>query len=479
MAKNHYVSQLIIKRFAPNVTTFDAQSKRIIENRKAHKIFYKNDIYDGDIEEKLAYELEQPFARLLDTKILNKSNIVLTRRELNLLKQFLLLDSVRTYTPENFVKALKNFKKNTGRYLDFHGDVFEDAVRKLPSTLDLSLSDRDIQMRAMRLFLDCQDAEELIAHPYATQELYCWAMVNYGSYVAFWDSAETQEFILTSTGMVSEYEPSHTIFEGLDLSKFSYLLDKVRGAKEENFLNYARLLSFNQIMYENFNIFNLSSTRCMVLIHPFFRLYNDFQGWMNGVEIKVEKPDVWPTCFENVKLVYPPQNKYKNPILGLSLEDVFEYCPQRLTEWETIYLNSLILSQTYEVIGFNDITKVVDSLSFFNLLNSLNDRELLNELRGIEAFERWIYNMTNDKYYYIFEHYKDLKLKCGRCLILLPDKFYELKWRDICKNKYVLEYLLTNEYKLRTMSNFRFMGNPDQVVNEIKYMLKELRRRDV
>ncbi len=474
MAKNHYVSQLIIKRFAPSVTTFDTQEKILIENRKAHKIFYKNDIYDNNIEKKLAFELEQPFAKLLDEKILNTNKIILTRKELYLLKQFLLLDSVRTYDPESFVQVLKSFKKNVQHYLDLHGDVLEEQVRKLPSIFDFDLEARGIQMRAMRLFLDCKSADELIVHPLATQELYCWARVNYDSYIGFWDSADDQEFILTSTGMVSEYEPSHAIFEGLDLSKFSYLLSQVKSAKEENLINYARLLSFNQIMYENFNIFNLSSSRCMVLIHPFFRLYNTFQGLMNGKQIKVEKPDIWPTCFENREIVFPPNNRYQHLLLGISEGDEFEYIPKKLTFWDTVYLNGIILSQTHEVIGFNDITKIVDSLSFVNLLNSFEDRELLYELTGLEALERWVDNMISDKYYYIFKHYKDLKLKCKENTIFLTEKFSDLKWRDIRKNKYVLEYLLSDEEKLRTMSNFKFMGTPDDVVAGIKRMLKEL-----
>jgi hypothetical protein len=89
MAKNHYVSQLIIKRFAPSVTTFDTVNQCIVENRQAHKIFYKTDIYDNAIESKMAHDLEQPFARLLDEKILHSSKIVLLRDELFLLKQFM------------------------------------------------------------------------------------------------------------------------------------------------------------------------------------------------------------------------------------------------------------------------------------------------------------------------------------------------------------------------------------------------------
>ena len=122
MAKNHYVSQLIIKRFAPSVTTFDTKAQCIVENRQAHKIFYKEDIYDNAIEKKLAHDLEQPFARLLDEKVLHSEKVILTRDDLFLLKQFLLLDSVRTHEASSFVRILKSFRNNVERYLQLQAD---------------------------------------------------------------------------------------------------------------------------------------------------------------------------------------------------------------------------------------------------------------------------------------------------------------------------------------------------------------------
>ena len=134
MAKNHYVSQLIIKRFAPSVSTFDMQTNQIVEHRQAAKIFFDRDIYDNDIEEKMAHDLEQPFASILDKKILNCDKIRLTRNELYLVKQFLLMDSVRTYTPEHFQRVIKNFHSNTHRYLKVNHDFFDESVKALPST---------------------------------------------------------------------------------------------------------------------------------------------------------------------------------------------------------------------------------------------------------------------------------------------------------------------------------------------------------
>ena len=475
MAKNHYISQLIIKRFAPSVSTFDMQTNQIIEHRQAAKIFFDKDIYENDIEKKMAHDLEQPFASILDRKIINCDKVRLTRKELYLIKQFLLLDSVRTYTPEHFQRVISNFHSNTQRYLKLNGDFFGDRVKSLPITESLKLSAYDLHMRAMKLYLECSTLEQMINHPLATQELYCWAKVVFDAYLSFWDSHANHEFVLSSSGMLSDYEPSHHVFEGLDLSKFSYLFEQVKKSSnnQSTLLFYAYCLAFNNLMYENFNIFNLSSTRCMVLVNPFFKLYNDEPIVINGGKVVAPKPDVWPSWIESRDISKQPTVKYKIPGVW-GMDDEFEYTTVKLTEWDTIYVNQLILSQTHRLIGFNHIKKIIDSLVCINLLNSLCDEELLDELQGIDALGRWVDNMLKDKYYCIFKHYKDRKFKCTLNPFEYIDHYSEMSLRDTRWNKYVLRYLLSDEEKVKTMSNFAFMGNPEERVQMMKADLKRL-----
>ena len=474
MAKNHYVSQLIIKRFAPSVNTFDMQTNQIIEHRQAAKIFFDRDIYDNEIEEKMAHDLEQPFASILDKKIINCDKIRLTRNELYLVKQFLLLDSVRTYTPEIFQRVIANFSSNTQRYL-----LFDENVKVLPSTESLNLSAYDLHMRAMKLYLESRTIEEMLIHPLATQELYCWAKVVFDAYVSFWDSHDNHEFILSSTGMLSDYEPSHYVFEGLDLSKFSYLFDQVKKSNSnQNMLSfYAYCLAFNNLMYENFNIFNLSSTRCMVLVHPFFKLYNDEIGVINGEKVIASKPDIWPSWIESRDISKQPIVKYKIPGIW-GMDDEFEYTTVKLTEWDTIYINQLILSQTHRLMGFNHIEKIIDSLCYVNLLNSFCDAELLNKLQGLDALERWIDNMLKDKYFYIFKHYKDRKFKCTINPFEYLNQYRTISMNDTRGNKYILRYLLSNEENVKTMSNFAFIGDPEQRIQLIKSDLQRLENQE-
>ena len=504
MSKNHYVSQLIIKRFSPSVDTFDMQTNRIIEHRQAHKIFCDKDIYSDSIEQKMAHDLEQPFASILDKKILHRDTIELTRKELLLVKQFLLLDSVRTYSHEEFFCVIEAFNKNAQRYLLTDLEHWDGRLKMLPTTASLNISAEELHMRAMKLYLDCQTSDDVLNHPLATLELFCWAKVVFDAYLSFWDSHDNHEFVLTSTGMVSDYEPSHIVFEGLDLSKHSYLFAQLNlDLNKSDLLFYTHCLSFNQLMYENFNIFNLSATRCMVLIHPFFKLYNDEAGAINGEKISAPMPDIWPSWVESRGICRQPTVTYKEPGRWL-LEDVFEYRTVKLTEWDTIYVNQLILSQTYRLIGFHHVEKIIDSLTCITLLNALSDRALLDKLHAIEnlnfmhedlrldsqyfkdmifkifsvdAVVHMLDNMVKEKYHYIFDHYQDRDLICRIDPFAYVDYYSEACFRDTKRNKYVLKFLLSDEEKVKTMPNFAFMGNPEQRIKLLKSDLERLEKR--
>ena len=84
-----------------------------------------------------------------------------------------------------------------------------------------------------------------------------------------------------------------------------------------------------------------------------------------------------------------------------------------------------------------------------------------------------------DKYFYIFNYYKELKLKCSIKIFDYIDKFAYLMWKDVRENRYVLEYLLSNENMVRSMENFKFMGSPETRVKAIKEMLKKVTKSNL
>ena len=126
--KNHYVSQLILKRFANALYIFDDNAKSISKHTQTENIFYKKDIYTDEVETAMNFNLENDFAKLLDKKVLGKNKITLTRTELLLLKRYLLVCSIKTKTPDEFIVSIRNFKSNTERYLKLlqHYDIQEN-----------------------------------------------------------------------------------------------------------------------------------------------------------------------------------------------------------------------------------------------------------------------------------------------------------------------------------------------------------------
>ena len=68
--KNHIVSQMIIKRFAPAINVFDFETGRIDLAKKPHKVFYKDNLLPEDLDHLLSTAIESRFANLLYGKLL-------------------------------------------------------------------------------------------------------------------------------------------------------------------------------------------------------------------------------------------------------------------------------------------------------------------------------------------------------------------------------------------------------------------------
>lgn len=385
---------------------------------------------------------------------------------ISIVKRFALLNSVRTHGANLFVKQLKCFTKNAVNYIEKFEITIAPYICNLKSIDEINLSSHELYMNTLKMYIECTSANDMLCHENATKETYCWAKVFLDSYLSFWDCAENQQFILTDCGMTSEYEPSHIIFTGLDISKFSYLHSKLIDAKDENYKYlYSDLLFKNQIMFENFDIFNLSATRSLVLINPFFRLYDKNSIAINGNEpIFFDKPDIWPTFLETINIVKTPILKYS--VQGVySKDDLFAYTPIKLSKADTVYINNLLLQQKQRFIGYDKIEYIIDSLYCHSLITAMNQRELYenDEYKTLEIF---IDGILNAEYTALINHYQ---IKPDYLFVShYPEHFSMMAKQDIKKNKYLISYLLSNEEMVKTMSNFDFMGPPNERIKILK-----------
>lgn len=479
MAKNHYVSQLIIRRFSDKIdriNIFDVKEKKILENKKSLNIFCKNNIYSDDIEDKLNRLLEDPFAKLIDSKIIGKDKVVVDRKDLFLIKKFLLLDSIRTLSAEGFAKIFSGFSENVERYWQVSEKIYGKMPNHLPKSLDLNESPQDAFERALKVFVESDSLLQIVMHEYVTRELYIWSKVFFDSYIAFWDSNVEQEFILTDNGLTSEYEPSHQLFGGLDHSKLAYLLHmlKMKAEKEETIV-YSTLLDRITIMYENFSIFNLTSSRSIVIVNPFFKLFSK-QGFIfnNNPKINPPIPDIWPSFIKNKLAFDVPMTQYK--IKGThSMEDEFIYNPHKLTLEDTIYVNHLFLSQTSNLLGFRSFEKIKDSLYAFQAIRTLNHKDIYTE-DAVKNISNFVNHMMTDEFNYIWKYYREKEdIRPRENPFDFTERIAEMCFSDTRNNIYALEYLLNNESKVRVMSNFSFMGSPDERISLIKRDIKRIK----
>lgn len=473
--KNHYISQFIIKRFSNAINVFNIKTGKIDENKRPHKVFYKNDIYDEELEKLMNYNIESKVSNIINEKILIPGKIIINREELQILKRYMLISSVRTLSEKAFSDKLRGFEKNANAYVAVH-----EEYSFLKSTKELQISDEELYLRTLKVYAKTVYIRDIVLDPLTTREMLAWAMPFIESYIAFWDAPKDKEYILTDSGMCSEYEGFHKLTGGLDLSKFSYLFKQIKNNKFQYIDYFASVF----VMYENYSIFNISSKRSMIAINPFFKLYfNEKISFIKpkgfSCDTTLDKPDIWPAIIQDKKLFEIPECIYTNKLEfppSYELEDKFIYEAKVLSNEDLVYINSLMLSQTNEIIGFNDASKIIESIYYFLWQNS--------NFNSIKC--------SNESFYDIFSNLFDNIAKspfnelCKFCdnnggvnkidIAELFEKIIENIFKDFRENPYILEYLLENQEKTAKMEILDFLGSGYGKIETLKKMLFQIKK---
>ena len=466
---------MIIKRFASAINVFDLGSSKLDIGKKPHKVFYKDDWLPEDLDRLLSTSIESRFANLLYGKLLNPNFITLNREELFLLKRYMMMVSIRMYGPDDFAKMMARFEKNAERYLGIvqHLSPYLSYVKR---NKDLNLTNRELYELALRVCCENPDLSELEFDSRATLEIVAWAKTFIDSYIAIWDAPKGMEFILSECSMVSEYEGCHQLTGGLDLSKFSYCQYRLQHHENDlETLIQAKTLSTLQIMYENYNLFNLSSTRCLVAINPFFKQYYGLrQMGEEGEEFIANPPDIWPAIVQDKRLFKTPVTEYK--VKGTyTMEDLFFYEPEVLSPDDLVYVNSQILIESRGIIGFNDFAAISDSIDYFLWSRASLKNDDFFFLETKEEILKFMDDLMYDPLMKLAGICRE-KLGDGRQSypINLFRTVTENMLRDFKTNKYIYWYLLSEEDMSRNHPNLAFLGGPDERIKLFRKTYKEL-----
>lgn len=473
---NHYVPQFIIKEFGSTPYFFDL-GKGNLRQKNPRKVFSEKDMYSDEVEILMNQKVEQRFCSLLDKK-LKAERPSLTREDIELVKRYMLLASIRTMGQEGFAQKIRSFAGNAQRYLALMCLLHPEQCSYLcgkQKIADMKITDRRIYMCAMERFAVDKTSKDLLCDPLLPLELYVWAVAFTASYIAIWDAPEGKQFVLTDCGMNSEYEGTCHL-TGYDLSKSSYLLWlREHGSRGERYVADT-YFTYGQAMYEIFNFFPVSKKRVIAAVNPFFRMYfPDALVDQDGKRIIESTPLFWPSCLQDRELFQPPQCTYSIP--GQSgKDDVFVYERKELSPFETDYLNFLIIGYAKNAIAFDDPESIKESLlvSFYGY-----ERMKAPGNPGIAEEERLKGMLADDSMGglrpLITEIWKGMPDDDAiHSAVTTFKSIYRLWIDDFDRNTYIARYLADHPDLLSDERAFGFLGDFEKRKAVLKARVNEL-----
>ncbi len=353
---NHYVPQLVLRRFSERPCVYNIQTGKYKKAGKTQHIFADKNIYTTEIEKRLGQEIETPFADILTKKILKVpvgGELTLTRKELKIIRKFLLAEQMRIESVPEDIEKIKNLKQNNSQLFK---EIYPYPEKTIPGeTIE------EYWLRCLQVLIECKDLEHIGEHELCTSYLYYWAQIYKNGYLAIWDSSKDgTEFLISDIGMTSEREES-VLKLGFQMEKKECLRKLAEKNKENTYGPiYADLYHKQFQFHENFYMFSISKTRMLAILNPFFRLYSKREH--------LETPTIWPSKLQDKKLF----EKNKSPKLQVAFgkpmyqnSDKFTYTVYSMRHEDILWVNAYMLDRIEKLVGFSSLEGVKESIEFY------------------------------------------------------------------------------------------------------------------
>ena len=364
MSNNHYVPKLVLKKFKNKICLYSIKTGEYRENVSVDDAYSEEDLYGDETERKLNHLIESRFGSLLANKILTSDGtVVLTREQLYVVKKFLLISILRCPDMEDNAA----FEKNRKVLREMFGFPEREIEGETP---------REYWLRTINVILDTNGTpEEIFRHKDRTCVAYRWAYLMKHAYLAFWDAAHGEEFVITDRGMTSENEKGWDGVYRHNVKKTGYMQEVLARVKSTRLLgaNELEVEAYDDLMAqcnfsENFMMFPISSKRMIVLISPFFKKVHRYAGF-GVVPPRLEEL----TCMPNPKLFEPNRNFYKYKQTSHRIkehrDDRYLYDVKKLTSQELWYCNALFLDRIDEQLGFSSLDQIAMSVLSYKVIN--------------------------------------------------------------------------------------------------------------
>ena len=382
---NHYVPRLILRKFdirkfdkrkfdKEKINLYNIKTKEYLHDNILKESFSENNLYSRELEEiKLGKGLESSFGDLLANKILNtKGQVVLNKKEITLIKKFLLIAQERVPSSPDWNKKIHTQEERWLK-LGYRETKIENET------------DKEYWERTMRVIIesDSLSLEDILKHPDVTYASCIWACQYNACYLTFWDSSQSKEdFIVTDIGMTCEHEVCKVMKECNyeEMIKQGYLTCNFFNSKNKSKQSALwKLLNFCKYVEANFYMFSISKNLMIGLVNPFYRLFSEEDRKDHGLK----EPDVCPTKLSKKALMI---NKRRKKEETNDIEYVYDI--KQLSKKEVIYINCLMLDRIDEWLGFADPSKIIKSLHvYMNIRKTLNDFSKLKEHLENQGYE--------------------------------------------------------------------------------------------
>ena len=335
---NHFIPQFILREYGDRINVFNVKDQSLKTSRKTNSIFAGSRIYPPDLEQNIGYKVEAPFAKLFHEKLMKGvpgGNVLLTRKEVLLMKRFFLLETMRVESERDII-------------------FFDKLTSQL--SLNCEFTEKEMQdetpearwHRNLQVIIETENLWDISRHELCTYEALKWANIFLSGYFAFWDSScSDTDFLINDIGMTSEVEDSY-LKDGFEHEKKDYLQYLIQRESNSPLKNaYLNILQNQFFFHENFYLFPLSKKRMIVLVNPFFRLYDKKE--------KMFCPSIWPTHIEDKKLFEKNLAQRVPVLLGKPVfkdDDIFTYTVKSISDADAEYINMLMLDRVDTFLGY-------------------------------------------------------------------------------------------------------------------------------
>lgn len=341
---NHYIPQLLIRKFGERVNSYNIHTQETQENVKPKNVFYEKRFYSQELEDLLAKKVEGPFGDLINNKILPANRkLVLTREEIMLLKKYIVLSWLRTPTYENnseILEPLCEFQDALmGREFEERTEEnFEKDLKELILADEIELGEiaRKTKSSALRYYILCACA----------------------SYFAFWDSTKSgEDFILTNEPFITNHGRTNYGFQGM------YILGNVMPRVHPQ--HAPVLLASMTCMGDYYVLYPISKTRTIVMCSPFMKFF-DMESECKYLGLPPFT--VKDICGISTRTVFAaPKITRDNKIKTYTVHD--------LSKEDVVLNNELLLNEVVESFVFSDFSRIKQSLETFQLGYDISNKK--------------------------------------------------------------------------------------------------------